>query len=114
MRATLYFFFFSSRRRHPRCSRDWSSDVCSSDLQQLLGIREVLSGLSNLRLPLLVLHGAEDRTISPKASEAFFRGASSQDKTLKVFPGLRHEILNDPEKEQVLAVILDWLRRRLA
>src|SRR3989449_10016715 len=27
-----YFFFFSSRRRHTRCSRDWSSDVCSSDL----------------------------------------------------------------------------------
>src|SRR2546429_8165008 len=28
----LTFFFFSSRRRHTRCSRDWSSDVCSSDL----------------------------------------------------------------------------------
>src|SRR5205809_5785005 len=26
------FFFFSSRRRHTRCSRDWTSDVCSSDL----------------------------------------------------------------------------------
>src|SRR3989449_9037452 len=31
-------FFFSSRRRHTRCSRDWSSDVCSSDLS----IHEVL------------------------------------------------------------------------
>src|SRR5216684_7213591 len=29
----LYCFFFSSRRRHTRCSRDWSSDVCSSDLR---------------------------------------------------------------------------------
>src|SRR2546422_8006838 len=29
-------FFFSSRRRHTRCSRDWSSDVCSSDLEQRL------------------------------------------------------------------------------
>src|SRR5256884_1835611 len=28
----VFFFFFSSRRRHTRCSRDWSSDVCSSDL----------------------------------------------------------------------------------
>src|SRR2546422_8515462 len=27
-------FFFSSRRRHTRCSRDWSSDVCSSDLER--------------------------------------------------------------------------------
>src|SRR5690606_39299291 len=31
----LSFFFFSSRRRHTRFSRDWSSDVCSSDLRRL-------------------------------------------------------------------------------
>src|SRR5690625_7670387 len=31
------FFFFSSRRRHTRWPRDWSSDVCSSDLQRHLG-----------------------------------------------------------------------------
>src|SRR5256884_9050454 len=31
----LIIFFFSSRRRHTRCSRDWSSDVCSSDLRDL-------------------------------------------------------------------------------
>src|SRR5687768_17838051 len=33
----FFFFFFSSRRRHTRCSRDWSSDVCSSDLQASAG-----------------------------------------------------------------------------
>src|SRR5699024_11467317 len=35
----LYIFFFSSRRRHTRSKRDWSSDVCSSDLlpEQSLG-----------------------------------------------------------------------------
>src|SRR2546422_8291755 len=32
MSIIVCFFFFSSRRRHTRCSRDWSSDVCSSDL----------------------------------------------------------------------------------
>src|SRR2546429_4512733 len=31
-RRPYLWFFFSSRRRHTRCSRDWSSDVCSSDL----------------------------------------------------------------------------------
>src|SRR2546422_5366076 len=35
------FFFFSSRRRHTRCSRDWSSDVCSSDLSASLAFRFV-------------------------------------------------------------------------
>src|SRR2546422_4374877 len=33
-------FFFSSRRRHTRCSRDWSSDVCSSDLSVFCGVGE--------------------------------------------------------------------------
>src|SRR2546422_9180750 len=33
-RRVFGFFFFSSRRRHTRCSRDWSSDVCSSDLRR--------------------------------------------------------------------------------
>src|SRR5215813_3042027 len=32
LNVNTYFFFFSSRRRHTRCGRDWSSDVCSSDL----------------------------------------------------------------------------------
>src|SRR6266496_3250653 len=39
----LFFFFFSSRRRHTRSLRDWSSDVCSSDLvgRQVLGQQRV-------------------------------------------------------------------------
>src|SRR5205085_5709706 len=36
------FFFFSSRRRHTRFDCDWSSDVCSSDLFEILGIREAV------------------------------------------------------------------------
>src|SRR6266542_6014537 len=36
---TVLFFFFSSRRRHTRCYRDWSSDVCSSDLEAVGGER---------------------------------------------------------------------------
>src|SRR2546422_8597431 len=41
----MFFFFFSSRRRHTRCSRDWSSDVCSSDLDRwwMLLIQGVIS-----------------------------------------------------------------------
>src|SRR6266496_4765303 len=36
----LFFFFFSSRRRHTRSLRDWSSDVCSSDLARLRAASE--------------------------------------------------------------------------
>src|SRR5690606_40076177 len=38
--STMHFFFFSSRRRHTRFSRDWSSDVCSSDLRLARGVTE--------------------------------------------------------------------------
>src|SRR2546429_7667307 len=38
---SVFCFFFSSRRRHTRCSRDWSSDVCSSDLRVRLAVDAV-------------------------------------------------------------------------
>src|SRR5262245_64815320 len=44
----FFFFFFSSRRRHTRCLSDWSSDVCSSDLPELLGsaaMRDLMAGM---------------------------------------------------------------------
>src|SRR3989449_9573055 len=41
-RRVSSLFFFSSRRRHTRCSRDWSSDVCSSDLDERARHRESL------------------------------------------------------------------------
>src|SRR5256884_1722810 len=42
------FFFFSSRRRHTRCSRDWSSDVCSSDLTFLRCVRSARTARARL------------------------------------------------------------------
>src|SRR5699024_11802863 len=41
----FYFFFFSSRRRHTISKRDWSSDVCSSDLILILVRRLKISGV---------------------------------------------------------------------
>src|SRR5256885_3172377 len=38
----IFFFFFSSRRRHTRLQGDWSSDVCSSDLEEAVYERVVL------------------------------------------------------------------------
>src|SRR5215471_6322937 len=49
-KTTLFNFFFSSRRRHTRSLRDWSSDVCSSDLQERQKIGWLGSG-SGHRIP---------------------------------------------------------------
>src|SRR5216683_1576260 len=42
----FFFFFFSSRRRHTRSDRDWSSDVCSSDLVELFEFADLVAGLA--------------------------------------------------------------------
>src|SRR3989442_13504752 len=49
----MLFFFFSSRRRHTRCGRDWSSDVCSSDLsdEQLPELAHLIRREDIPRLP---------------------------------------------------------------
>src|SRR6266511_2615072 len=57
----FFFFFFSSRRRHTRFSRDWSSDVCSSDLTlSIRGVRRVAmhEPLTNLRPVIFVQYAA--------------------------------------------------------
>src|SRR6266536_1835440 len=48
----MSFFFFSSRRRHTRSTRDWSSDVCSSDLACVVaGLAGIATGLPGCRQP---------------------------------------------------------------
>src|SRR2546422_9991129 len=54
------FFFFSSRRRHTRCSRDWSSDVCSSDLEPALVGR--FDSVQTLRILTNLLANAAQHT----------------------------------------------------
>src|SRR5687768_18367673 len=54
------FFFFSSRRRHTRCSRDWSSDVCSSDLEPVKPIVYYIDPATPMRWRKYVRMGIED------------------------------------------------------
>ncbi len=62
--------------------------------------------------PLLIMHGTEDALTRPEGSEALYQRSASTDKTLKLYRGLFHEILNEPEKDQVLGDIVDWLDAR--
>jgi alpha-beta hydrolase superfamily lysophospholipase len=68
---------------------------------------------SALRLPVLLIHGAADGLVDPEASREIFERLGSPDKTLKLWPELRHEILNEPEKETVLATFVEWIEKRL-
>ncbi len=69
------------------------------------------SKLDRIRVPAYVLHGAEDQLVPVDASEALGRLPNV---TRKVWDGLRHECLNEPEQDEVLAAIGVWLDQQLA
>lgn len=72
-------------------------------------IGPVRDQLSQIQIPLLILHGGDDKTSPVSGSELLYEKASSTDKTLKIYPGLYHEIHNEPEKTTVLNDIQQWL-----
>lgn len=69
--------------------------------------------LPSLTLPLLVMHGADDKLTPPTGSRLVDELASSEDKTLRLYDGLRHEILNEPEGPEIIAEIVAWLDAHL-
>lgn len=74
----------------------------------------VLKYAANISLPMLILHGGDDKMASPSGSEKLYAGISSSDKTLKIYPGLYHEIFLEPEKLEIYAAIHTWLEQKLA
>ena len=72
-------------------------------------IRAIEARMEAITLPLLLLHGTSDSLTDPEGSSLLYERARSPDKTLKLYDGLYHEVLNEPEKEQVLADLTQWL-----
>jgi acylglycerol lipase len=64
-------------------------------------------------LPVLILHGTMDKATKFSGSQMFFDNAGSKDKTLKLYEGHFHDLLNDVGKEGVLADIQSWLNIHL-
>ena len=71
------------------------------------------SSLAHLSLPLLVLHGSADTVTFPSGSEHMHQCASSPDKTLQIFEGYYHDLINGQDHEQVRERILQWIEDRL-
>ncbi len=76
------------------------------------GPQYVLNHASEWKLPLYLAHGSADKICPISGTKKFFAKLSG-DVTLKVWEGLFHETHNEPEKAEVLAMMLDWVEARL-
>ena len=63
----------------------------------------------SMTLPVLILHGTADQATKPSGSQRFYDTVGSQDKTLKLYDGHFHDLLNDLDKEVVMADIKSWI-----
>ena len=65
-----------------------------------------------VKQPFLLIHGTADKLVTHKAGTLFHERAGSEDKSIKLYDGLYHEVLNEPERRQVLDDVVGWLDAR--
>lgn len=76
-------------------------------------IKLIQGQMELVTLPLLIMSGTADRLSDPQGSQQLYERAQSEDKTLNLYEGFYHEILNEVEKERVLGDIGEWLDKHL-
>lgn len=102
----------------PEVVRDYDTDPLNyrgktrarTAAEMLAAIASVRAKLGALTVPLLVLHGTEDRLTLPAGSKLIAERAGSADVTLKLYDGWYHELHNEPEQATVLDEIVRWLK----
>jgi len=67
----------------------------------------------NFKLPLLILHGTHDKATKPSGSRQFYDAAGSSDKTLKLYEGAYHDLLNDTDRSIVMSDVTTWIDSHL-
>lgn len=79
----------------------------------LQGMQRIQSQASKITVPVLIMQGCEDRLVDPDDGQLLYDLVGSDDKTLKMYPGLHHEIFNEPERDQVFADMEAWLEAHI-
>lgn len=105
--------------RDPQVIKDYQNDPLVHDLAStrlgmfiIGGAGEVLEKASTWNLPLLLMHGSEDRLADISGSQEFFAKLTG-DVTFKPWTGMYHEIHNEPEQLQVIRTAADWMLARV-
>jgi acylglycerol lipase len=79
-------------------------------LAEIFGnIQQIEQRQQAIALPMLIMHGTADGLAHVSHSERLYAGVNSVDKTLKLYPGLYHEIFNEPDRSRVFTDLNQWL-----
>jgi alpha-beta hydrolase superfamily lysophospholipase len=79
----------------------------------LKSMAHITAEAGKITLPVLIVQGGADRLVDPAGARMLYDAVGSADKTLRVYDGFYHEVFNEPEHEQVLGDVEEWLEKRL-
>jgi len=113
----VYTIDSSTVSRDPEMVRDYDADPLNfhgklparTVAEMAKEVARFPDTIPSITVPLLIQVGTADALVPPDSSNLVYDLASSEDKTIKHYPGLYHEILNEPEREAVVADTLAWL-----
>jgi len=108
--------------RDPNVVKALNDDpLTKNETQPAITVAALVRGNERLRkefplitLPVFILHGTSDKATKPAGSQFFYDTAGSKDKTLKLYDGHYHDLLNDFGKETVMQDIQSWIGRHLS
>jgi acylglycerol lipase len=107
--------------RDPKAAAALNSDpLIADEVQPAMTVAALVRADERLReefpkitLPVLIMHGTEDKATVCHGSEFFHQTVGSKDKTLKLYEGHYHDLLNDLDKEVVMADIKAWIDKHI-
>ncbi|KAG6388000.1 hypothetical protein SASPL_153197 [Salvia splendens] len=73
----------------------------------------LMRNFRSVTVPFFVLHGTADRVTDPLASQDLYNEAPSEFKNIKLYEGFLHDLLFEPEREEIAQDIIDWMESRL-
>ncbi|PIN24706.1 Lysophospholipase [Handroanthus impetiginosus] len=73
----------------------------------------LMRNFQSITVPFFVLHGTADRVTDPLASQDLYNEAPSKFKDIKLYEGFLHDLLFEPEREEIAQDIIDWMEKRL-
>lgn len=74
-------------------------------------IKNTSKRFRDVHLPLLVIHGSSDRLTMPGGSKQLHEKASSQQKSLKIYNNMYHELIHEPERDVIINDIVEWIQQ---